>query len=49
MIKPKETTKTDYEKLYGGMSRDEDVLTDEEKAKLISETEEENIKHNDMG
>lgn len=43
-MKIKENPKIDYEKLYGGMSKDEDVLTDKEKAELISETEEENAK-----
>jgi hypothetical protein len=32
------------EELYGGMSPDEDVLTEEEKAELIREAEAENIK-----
>lgn len=32
------------EELYGGMSPDEDVLTEEEKAELIREVEDENIK-----
>ena len=35
------------EELYGGMDRDEDVLTEAEKDMLLSETEEENARRSE--
>ena len=44
MTKNEEQIETSDEVLYGGMSRQEDTLTEEEKEALITEPETENAK-----
>lgn len=43
-IKKADNKSITYSELYGGMTPNEDVLTDKEKKDLISETEEQNAK-----